>query len=165
MLLEVLSGLTEEFDAYRRRQARAWLSRVRGLRRRADALQAVAAAQREALEGVRGIDYAADGGGACSPDAIPSAVARMEAAQAECSAAMAELADEQRRALRALAQLGDPAHFELLALRYVACLEWAEVCARMGYAKSWAMDLHRAALLAAYDVMPPEFRDPRHPAV
>lgn len=157
--------MTEEYDAYRRRQARAWLSQVRGLSRRAAALQAVADAQRQALEGVRGIDYAADGGGGCSPDAIPNAVARMEAAQAECAAAMAELADAQRRALRSLARLADPAHFELLALRYVAALGWAEVCERMGYTRDGAMSLHRSALVAAYEVMPPERRDPRHPAV
>lgn len=34
--------MAEEFDAYRRRQAMAWLRRVRGLRRRADALWAAA---------------------------------------------------------------------------------------------------------------------------
>lgn len=157
--------MTEEFEEYRRQQARAWLSRVRGLQRRAEALRAVADGLRGQLEGVRGIDYAASGGGGCSPDAIPAAVARMEAAQAECDAAMAELADEQRRALRALARLDDPSHFEVLALRYVAGLPWAEVCGRMGYARPSAMRLHASALLAAYAVMPPEHRDPMHPAV
>lgn len=121
--------------------------------------------QRELLAGVRGLDYARGGGGPSSPDAVPNAVAAVERAVSEYCSALAEFVDEQRAARLALSRLERPEHFEVLARRYCDGWEWERICAATGYTYGGAMKLHRAAVVAAYDVMPPGFRDPRHPAI
>lgn len=163
--MEKEAFLTDEFDRYRYDQARAWLEHVRGLGRKADALRAAADEQRELLSGVRGVDYGRGGGGAPSPDAVPNAVAAIERAVSAYCSALAEFLDEQRDARLALSRLEKPEHFEVLARRYCDGWEWERICAAMGYTYDGAMALHRRAVAAAYDVMPPGSRDPRHPAI
>ena len=159
-------GLTEEFDEYRRRQAEKWLEHVRGLRLRRDAMQAAIDGQRALMDGLKGIDYAF-GGGSCapSPDAVPNTVIRIQGMVAEYCAALAEYVDEQDRARKALARLERAEHCQALTLRYVEGWEWERVCVEMKYSYHGMMKLARAATCAAYGVMPPEWRDPMHPAL
>lgn len=163
-------------EQYRADQVRPWLESVRGAAIRMRKARAMAEMLVQMAEGVGAVDYSrvrVDGGGhgtelADRMDGI--ARARMEA-----DAAVATYRAEVDDAAARLSRL-DPEHFMVLAAYY---LEGAETLAKAGerVAKMQACSglapirgrtiykRHDAALVAAYDVIPTEWRDPRPSAV
>lgn len=157
--------MTEEFERYKRAQAAKWLDHVRGLSIRAEKLKAEADMQRDQMDGVKGVSYDGGGGGSPSDDAVLRAVARLHAAIRRYAEEMAELVSEQEAAHDALAKLDKAEHEVALSKHYILGETWEKVCVDMGYTWDGMMTLRRQALSAAYEVMPPRWRDPLHPAV
>lgn len=157
--------MAEEYERYKRAQAAKWLEHVRGLSIRADKLKAEVDMQRGMMDGVKGVSYDGGGGGASSDDAVLRAVARLQSAISRYAVELASLVDEQEEAHAALAKLDRAEHEAALTKHYVLGETWEKACVDMGYTWDGMMSLRRQALSAAYDVMPPRWRDPLHPAL
>lgn len=158
--------MSEEFEKYRADQASRWLEHVMASGAKVRSLQAEIDEQREIAAGVS--SPAVDGmprARAATADALPDAVARIESLIAEYCAELAAYVDEQREAHRALSAMPNAAHAEALKRRYLLCRPWPQVSEEMGYTKDGMMKMRRRALCEAYDVMPANWRDPRHPAI
>lgn len=158
---------TSEWQRYRISQASSWLERVRKLVGYRDSLEASAAAQLEAADNLRGMDYSAvHVQTSPTADAIPNAIIRHEEAADAFRAIADDAAARMVQAARALAQMTDPNEARALHLYYVDALDgWERVCVEMGYSYDGMMKLRRRALLHAFDVMPHIERDALPPAL
>lgn len=158
--------MTEEYERYRRSQAARWLEHVRGLGNRIRTLQSEIEAQRDIAAGVQAVCY--DGmpkSPNASADAIPNAVAALQELIADYLTEQAGYVEEQRDAHEALRMIDDAECSECLTRHYLLGDTWEQCCVRMGYTWDGMMSLRRRSLLAAYDFMPTEWRDPMHRAI
>lgn len=159
-------SLTEsEFDRYKYDQARAYLEHVRALSCRTQALRAEVEAQRELADGVRAMRFCEGGAGGAGDDKMVEAVARLHELIADYAAELSEYVSEQRAAHERVRLMERPEHAQAITGYYLLGRPWERVCADMGYTWDGMMSLRRRAVTAFYDVMPLEWRDPRHPAV
>lgn len=153
-------------DAWRASQARRWLRSVRAARERARAAREMADAQREVLDGIRGIDYASDAvSSGAGDDAVMRAVSAMQAAVRSYAAAEAEATGIVADAFERLSRLDAPLACRILTLHYLRGHTLEQVGGEIGYSTSSVKRLIVAALADAYDVMPYDYRTPRHPAI
>lgn len=80
----------------------------------------------------------------------------------------AELAcyvDEQNVAHACVRLMERPEYVQAITGHYLLGRTWERVCVDMGYTWDGMMTLRKRAVTAFYDVMPTEWRDPRHPAI
>ena len=138
-----------EFERYKYDQARAYLEHVRALSCRAQALRAEVEAQRELADGVRAMRYGEGGG---------------DGVEGYCSE-LAGYVAEQDRAHACVRLMERPEHVQAITGRYLLGRSWERVCVDMGYTWDGMMKLRRRAVTEFYDVMPTEWRYPRHPAL
>ena len=158
--------MSEEYDRYKRAQAARWLEHVRCLGGKCRALQREVEEQRELAAGVKGLDYSAPSVSASSsPDGIPNAVALLLETIDDYCTELAGYVAEQKAAHDALNAMSDELGAEALKRHYLCGQSWESCCVYMGYSWDGMMKLRRRALLSAYEVMPPEWRDPAHQAV
>lgn len=157
--------MTEEYDSYRRAQARAWLEHVRRLGAEAERLQGLVESERAMLDGVRGIDYTVEhvSGTRGAPDTADLMDALSDRIR-DYTAAIAAYTDERQRAARILEGVVDAASRRILTEHYLLGKTWSEVAELTDYSESGLMKLRRRALLQAFEVVPMEWRDPFHPA-
>lgn len=156
--------MTVEFDQLRRSCARAYLEHVRAERIKLDALRDELEFERESM-GPKGIRLDKSGGSSPYADAIPDAVARLEAMAAEYSERERGYIEASERAREAISSASSPKGASVLLRRYLLSKQWCEVAADVGCSKSTALRLHDEALLDVYEAMPFEWRIPRQPAV
>lgn len=153
-----------EIERYKYDQARAYLEHVRALSCRTKALRAEVEAQRELADGVRAMRYGA-GAVPTRPDRTADAVARLQELVEGYCAELAEYVEEQDRAHVCVRLMERPEHVQAITGRYLLGRSWERVCVDMGYTWDGMMKLRRRAVTEFYDVMPTEWRDPRHPAL
>lgn len=159
--------MSDEWSRYRREQAERWLGHVAARVRRVDALRAEVDAKRTELDGLHAIDYsrpAVSVGMATGDDAMVDALYGLNRAISGYCRELADLTAEQADAHARLASLADATGAAALSMHYLAGLEWTEVADRLGYSKRHVFRIRDAALVEAYGVMPPEWRDPLPPA-
>ena len=156
--------MTREFDEYKYRQARSWLEHIRKLGADVASAKALVDSERELLDGLHGIDYAAVRGNP-DDDRLVNAIERTRAYIADFTAKQAEYEAERMDAYRRLDQLGDGIERQALTLRYLLGKAWEEICVEMSYSWQGMMKIRKRAIIHAYDVMPNDKRDPLHPAV
>ena len=158
--------MTEEYEQYRRAQAARWLEHVMSLGSRVRALRAEIEEQRAVASGLKAIVYDGMPRQTCAyGDAIPDAVIRIQELIRDYCSELAGYVDEQREAHDALAKIGDESRRSALTLHYLAGRSWEEVCVEMRYSYRRIMEIRAEALCELYDHMPPEWRDPMHPAL
>lgn len=156
----------DELDRYHYEQALAYLNYVKKLNDRVNAKQDAIEDFRGKLTCIRGMDYAADNVQVQSRgDAIPEGVAKLLDMIAECTALIAEYADEHRRAMRVLSKLSRYEYEQLLEKHYLRGKDWGTVAKEMNYSYDHVMSMRRAAVTEVYEHMPVEFRDPMPAAV
>ena len=154
-----------EFERYKYDQARAYLEHVRALSCRAQALRAEVEAQRELADGVRAMRYGEGGGDGAGADRMADTVARLQdLVEGDCSE-LAGYVAEQDRAHACVRLMERPEHVQAITGRYLLGRSWERVCVDMGYTWDGMMKLRRRAVTEFYDVMPTEWRYPRHPAL
>lgn len=154
-----------EYERYKYDQARAYLEHVRSLSCRTQALRAEVEAQRELADGVRAMRYGEGGGGSAEADRTADTVARLQELVACYCAELAEYVSEQQAAHERVRLMERPEHAQAITGRYLLGRTWERVCVDMGYTWDGMMKLRRRAVTEFYDVMPTEWRDPRHPAI
>lgn len=154
-----------EFERYKHDQARAYLEHVRALSCRTKALSAEVEAQRELADGIKSMGCAGGGGGGVDPDRIAETVARLQDLISRYCVELSAYVDEQQTAHERINSLTRHEHAQALASYYLLGLTWERVCVDMGYTWDGMMKLRRRAVTEFYDVMPVEWRDPRHPAM
>lgn len=157
--------MAEEYERYKYDQARAYLEHVRALSCRTQALRAEVEAQRELADGVRAMRYGEGGGGGVEADRMAETVARLQELVRGYCAELAAYVSEQREAHERVRLMDRPEHAQAITGYYLLGRTWERVCVDMGYTWDGMMSLRRRAVTAFYDVMPAEWRDPRHPAV
>lgn len=154
-----------EFERYKYDQARAYLEHVRALSCRAQALRAEVEAQRELADGVRAMRYGEGGGDGAGADRMADTVARLQDLVEGYCSELAGYVAEQDRAHACVRLMERPEHVQAITGRYLLGRPWERVCADMGYTWNGMMKLQRRAVTEFFDVMPTEWRDPRHPAL
>ncbi len=157
---------TEEYERYRADAVDAYLSRIRTMRIRCEALRAEIDEARETAQGVRGIDYSdAAPHGSPSPDGIPNAVIRIQSRVGRYAEELAACVDETERAHRIIHSLEDGSDAALLSAYYIRGLDWYHAADAAHMSISNAMRRRRAALASLYGQLPPGMRDPMPPAI
>lgn len=154
-----------EIDRYKYDQARAYLEHVRALSCRTQALRAEIEAQRELADGVKAMRYGECGSASPQPDRMADTVARLQKLVQGYCEELARYVDEQETAHGCVMLMERPEHAQAIASYYLLGRAWERVCVDMGYTWDGMMSLRRRAITAFYDVMPVEWRDPRHPAI
>lgn len=157
--------MAEEYERYKYDQARAYLEHVRALSCRTQALRAEVEAQRELADGVRAMRYGEGGGGGAETDRMAETVARLQDLVRGYCAELSAYVSEQQAAHERVGLMDRPEHAQAITGYYLLGRTWERVCVDMGYTWDGMMKLRRRAVAEFYDVMPPEWRDPRHPAV
>lgn len=158
------SNCNDEINAYKSIQTRRWLDDVRASAQRLTVAAVALSEERDRATRLKAIVY--DGQpGSVSVDKMASAIAKID----ECADYLLQTSEEYERcymdAMSRLKRLDNPSHQAVLTLRYCAAMPWRDICARLGYTRDGAMKLHAAAVVAAYDVMPLNYRDPVHAAI
>lgn len=160
--------MTEEYNRYKRSQARAWLDHCRKLIRAEQAAADLAAQALASAEGINAVDYsrtqvkttpkhdAAQEAAARHMEAVE----RLSASAAECTAALSD-------AYTRIAALESPMEKIVLVSYYLSTdLPTVQDVARStGYSVSRLYDIKDDALTHAYDVMPHRWRDAMPSAV
>lgn len=153
-----------EAEAYRILQAEPWLVRIRIAAQAYERAQNLVAVLQRIADGVAGIDYSepnvAGGDAKELADRMDGLVGAKRNAEAAGAAYRAEVDDAARRLSTLEAE-----HQTLLGIYYLEGRQWHDVAEEMGYSESRIYQMRREALLAAYEVMPTEWRDPRPPAI
>lgn len=151
--------MTELFDEYKSDQARKWLEHVKELGARIKLQKALVDAERELLDGIKGVNY----------DAMPTAgnatdladqIEKLQHSISDYSANLAEYIEARRDAVERLRRLERPEESTCLILRYVIGLQWIEVANEMSYTRDGVLKIRNRALVNAWEVMPPEHKDP-----
>lgn len=154
-----------EYERYKYDQARAYLEHVRALSCRTSALRAEVEAQRELADGVRAMRYGDGGGGGAEPDRMADTVARLQELIAGYCVELSAYVSEQQAAHERVKLMERPEHAQAITSHYLLGRTWERVCVDMGYTWDGMMSMRKRAVTAFYDVMPVEWRDPRHPAL
>lgn len=154
-----------EIDRYKYDQARAYLEHVRALSCRTQALRAEVEAQRELADGVRAMRYGEGGAGRAGGDQMAETVARLQDLIADYCVELSAYVSEQRTAHERVKLMERPEYAQAITSHYLLGRAWERVCVDMGYTWDGMMSLRRRAVAAFYDVMPCEWRDPKHPAL
>lgn len=147
--------ITEEGIDWKVERAGSYLESIRRLGEDVAAQQALADAQRELADGVRGIDYSAlRVSTSPSGSQVEDALERIQSAVAEYCTLAAEYTDMRMEANRALCLMGDFTEARALRCRYLLGWDWERICVEMRYTYDGMMKLRRRALCSFYDVMP-----------
>lgn len=154
-----------EYERYKYDQARAYLEHVRSLSCRTQALRGEVEAQRELADGVRAMGYGEGGGGSAGDGRMAETVARLQELVDDYCAELSAYVSEQQEAHERVGLMDRPEHAQAITGYYLLGRTWERVRVDMGYTWEGMMSLRRRAVAAFYDVMPAEWRDPRHPAV
>ncbi len=76
----------------------------------------------------------------------PSAMATAVCEKIDLEREVADLQAEQKELIKKIDELGSDALSTLLYLRYVRCLSWEEIMAKMGYCKAHIFRMHKEAI-------------------
>lgn len=147
-------------QTYHIQQVEPWLVRVRIAATAYRRAQGLVDVLTRIADGVAGIDYTAPhvSGGAAHD--IADKLDGLEVAKRNAETLGATYKAELDDAARRLAVL--PADYQtILAMYYLEGRQWREVAEEMDYSLPRIYQLRREALLAAYEVIPTEWRDPR----
>ncbi len=153
-----------EFERYKYDQARAYLTRARPVVQGAGPF---APRSRHSASSLKVCGQCpGEGCGDCAgADRMADTVARLqELVEGYCSE-LAGYVAEQDRAHACVRLMERPEHVQAITGYYLLGRPWERVCADMGYTLNGMMKLRRRAVTEFYDVMPTEWRDPRHPAL
>lgn len=154
----------DDLDAYKRAQARRWLDFVKQTSVRLDATFSALEEERDRAMRIKGVAYDKEIAGQTPFDTVADAVIKI-------SSICGRFFDDAERYMSIIDDAFtrfeklDAKYQAILASRYCERLPWSNICSRIGYTRDGAMKLHAAAVLAAYDVMPIEYRDPIYQAV
>lgn len=154
-----------EWARTKREYARAYFVHIRGLKLRSRSLADQVDELRDSADGLGAMDYSrVRVSASASPDAVPNAVAAIQAAVADYASTLAEWAAECGRAADVLDGI-DPAQAHAITRHYLQGWSREETAAEMCYSDRNVGYILEAGLEAAYDRLPAEWRLPRHPAL
>lgn len=156
-------GFTYEDHKYR--QAKAWLDGLADLLHDAQAAKAMADTQRSLMLSVRGHDPGRPAGGGYDDGRLAKAVDRFSEAARDYEQAAAVLVGRQRDAMERIRRLPDARCRRCLGLRYLCGWRWERIEDAMGYSRDGMKSLHRRAVIAMWDELPWQARDPASHAV
>ena len=158
--------MDSELERYRYEQSLFYLRELDRIVKRIKTKQDAIADHRGKLMCISGVDYSRDSVQVQSNgDAIPDGVAALLDLIAETVAEIAEYAKMQRQAEQAFEQLPRIEYEQVLKMHYLRGKDWGTIAAELNYSYAHVMTLRRAAIIALYEVMPCEYRDPMHQAV
>ena len=151
--------MTDEWEEYRYVQARTWLEHVRKLGAEVETARALVDSERDAMDGVKGVDYSAEHHGDPNDDAFVDAISKLDERIRDYVMRLDRYLDERHDASVRLSRLPDPTERQALVSRYLLGYRWEEVCVSMSYSYDGIMKLRRRAIVHAFDVMPTSWRD------
>ena len=150
----------DEFKEWKADQSRRYFKHVREL----SSLERLYRNSLETVRGIeKGIDYARPAvAHSPYPDAIPDAVAQLQALELRYEVTLYEFAYERTRAEMIVGKLDDPRYVEVLTYYYLNGLAWRVVAdeKHMNYDMRWCMRLADQALSEVYWFIPREWRRP-----
>lgn len=156
----------DEWDGLRRERARAYLVDIRSLKIRADGMANVVAELEDAAEGVKAVDYSRPS--VSSPaygDAVPDAVAAIMAAKAKHVERLAQWAERVDEAEGLLSRMEHKDLASVLERHYLLGHTVERIAYELDYSVR-AVDYKIAeGCIELYDLLPAEYRIPRHPAM
>lgn len=157
---------SEEYDALRYRMAKCYLEKVAGMRAKAETCCKLIDSFDEGLS-PRGIDYSSRLGVKTSPDpdGVHRAALRRSRSIARWTAELEAANAFLDAAESCISSMPDEGLKTVVAMRYLDGMTWRQVSSYTGMAESSLMHLLKPACIELYDLMPAEFRMPRHPAV
>lgn len=158
-----------EYDGYKAQAAKEYADAIRSQRLSARALQACMADAISALDGLTAVRYDRESvqssGMEHGDDAVAAKLADVEEATARYRAEKEEWQAMLVEFDRCTGELPSPER-DLLRLRYAHAYPWHVVAGVLCYSEVYARGaINRRALSLLYDVMPIEYRDPRHQAI
>lgn len=153
-----------EWDEYRYTQARRWLDSIKQAGQHVGTLKAMIEAERDLMDGVRGINYAAVPGGG-SDDSTLEAIERIRGDIQDYTASLNEYLERRHDAQRRIERLEDKTEARALMCRYLLGWPWSEIETHMSYSHAQVMRIHYAAVVHVYDFMPHSEREPIHKAI
>lgn len=139
-----------------------YLEHIRSMRFHEIVVATELADLRDGMVRAQSLSQSSGGGPEHGDDAVFSLIERMQALAAEWEAASAELQGEREEFARCLADVRDPRHRALLAMRADGST-WAEVGDTMRYSKSQVLRLADSALVALWAAMPEPWRRAQFP--
>ena len=147
-----------EFMRYMRDWSKRYLGRVRATVHTIAMIRSEMDCLAEQLDGVRGIDYAADNVSAtANDDAMANRIARYDELRAEFQEELDRNLQAQADAHRAIANVRQPWR-AVLTYRYVEGLAWVDVAERVGYSTDHCKsDLHDNGLVELFPFIPHEY--------
>lgn len=150
----------DEFEKYRYEQARAWLDHVKGLQRACEHSGDLIRVFERIADAVKGIDYTSEHvSGTPTARGIEDALARLDDLRTQYEADRTEYGAEAADAASRLSGLVDKDECRALIKHYCDGQEWADVARDMHFSEARIYEIRRSGVLAAYGVMPPEWRD------
>lgn len=118
------------------------------------------------LENIRGIDYTNERvANSAEVHQLEEAICRVEDAVIQWAANQAAFVEEATDAATRISHLEHAVERRALLLHYLDGRTWEYICELMDYSWQRMMEIRKAAVLHMYDLMPTEWRDPRHPAL
>ena len=154
--------MTEEYNRYRREQARAWLEHCRGLMRREKAVADLAARELAAADNLKAMDYSRGNVKASlKVDAVERAAVRHMDFAERLEIAAQESAAERADALERISKLPNPTEQAVLIEFYLTseAPRSEDVARRMNYSERNVRYIRDAALVHVYEHMPHVWRD------
>lgn len=148
-----------EYEDFIAEESRAYLDKVRTLKKRIDECDQMIEVIRYLAE-PKGIDYASQPGSGLNKDAIADVVAAMDELTGRWRDERLRLDAELDEALGIIYKLEgrESTLCALLMYRYVSAMDWADVAEAMNYSEDYCYKLHRAALVAVHRFIPPMYR-------
>lgn len=158
-------ALDSEMVLYRTEQAESYLKQVRKLYMQVRELEAMIAAQRELVSGLKGIDYTKSmTKSSANNDKVPDGVSRLFEMISEATTKIAECVELQGEAANTLDEMGGLGG-KVLKLRYVFARSWDDAAKTLGYSSGYLKRVAKDALCEYYDYMPLPYRDPKYSAI
>lgn len=156
---DMIAESTEnEFVRYMRDWSKRYLGRVRATVHTIAMVRAEMDGLAEQLDGVHGIDYAADKvSAAASDDAMVERIARYSELREELQEELDRNLQAQADAHRSLSHVRQPWR-AVLTYRYLEGLPWVDVAGKVGYSVDHCKrDLHDNGLIELYPYIPHEY--------
>ena len=152
----------DEWQQYCYEQAKAWLEHIAKLKYAVmsseDMVEMFSAYHLKAL------DYQKEYVSGSKENRLEEVIDNLEKAKRQWEANLVAFQEESTRAAEIIKQLEDETESCALLLHYVDTKTWEQVCVIMNYSYDGIMDLRKRAVLHVYDLLPLEWRDPRHTA-
>lgn len=153
----------DEIDAYKADQAHRWLASIRQQRIKVQLLHDEIEQLRYKRDGIKAIDYSRTPAG--QGQTLEDIIELIDNTLDEYISEMGILIKAQQQAVQRIGELESSLHQSLLMAHYISGHTWTDIERDMHYSKRAVSYNKTLALIAAYEVMPLEYRDKVHKAI